>query len=95
MDPASITRTDLWLALPEIWLMSAACVILLVDLVIDDRRRWVTFLLSLVALAGTAWIAADHSVGERTVAWAGTYVADPVGTLLKIVACGAVALAFL
>jgi NADH-quinone oxidoreductase subunit N len=95
MDPASITPTDLWLALPEIWLMSAACVILLVDLVIDDRRRWVTFLLSLVALAGTAWIAADHSVGERTVAWAGTYVADPVGTLLKIVACGAVALAFL
>jgi len=95
MDPASITRTDLWLALPEIWLMSAACVILLVDLVIDDRRRWVTFLLSLVALAGTAWIAADHSVGERTVAWAGTYVADPVATLLKIVACGAVALAFL
>ena len=48
MDPASITPTDLWLALPEIWLMSAACVILLIDLVIDDRRRWVTFLLSLV-----------------------------------------------
>ena len=29
-----------------------------------------TFVLSLVALAGTAWIAADHGVGERTVAWA-------------------------
>jgi NADH-quinone oxidoreductase subunit N len=95
MNPASITRTDLWLAVPEIWLMTAACVILLVDLVLDDRRRWLTFLLSLIALAGTAWLAADQGITQRTVGWAGTYVADPVGTLLKIVACGAVALAFL
>ena len=34
-------------------------------------------------------------VDERTVAWAGSYVADPVGDLLKIVACGAVAVSFL
>jgi NADH-quinone oxidoreductase subunit N len=95
MNPASITRTDLWLALPEIWLMTAACVILLIDLVLDDRRRWLTFLLSLIALAGTAWLAADQGITERTVGWAGSYVGDPVGTLLKIVACGAVALAFL
>jgi NADH-quinone oxidoreductase subunit N len=95
VNPASITRTDLWLALPEIWLMSAACVILLVDLLLDDRRRWLTFLLSLVALAGTAWLAADQGITERMVGWSGAYVADPVGTLLKIVACGAVALAFL
>jgi len=95
MNPASITRTDLMLALPEIWLMSAACLILLVDLVVDDRRRWVTFLLSLLALAGTGWLTATGGVTERTVAWAGTYVADPMGSLLKIVACAAVAVAFM
>jgi NADH-quinone oxidoreductase subunit N len=95
MNPASITRADLLLAAPEAWLLAAACVILVVDLLIDDRRRWVTLVLSLVALAGTAWLAANGGVTERTVAWAGTYVADPVGALLKIVACGAVALAFL
>jgi NADH-quinone oxidoreductase subunit N len=95
MNPASITRTDLWLALPEIWLMTAACAILLVDLLLDDRRRWLTFLLSLTAVAGTAWLAADQGITERIVGWAGSYVADPMGTLLKIVACGAVALAFL
>jgi NADH-quinone oxidoreductase subunit N len=79
MNPASITRADLLLAAPEAWLLAAACVVLVVDLLIDDRRRWVTLVLSLVALAGTAWLAANGGVTERTVAWAGTYVADPVG----------------
>jgi len=95
MNPASITRMDLWLSAPEIWLLSAGCAVLVLDLLVDDARRWVTFLLSLVAIAGTAWFAATHGVDERTVAWSGTYVADPVGSLLKIVACGAVAVAFL
>jgi NADH-quinone oxidoreductase subunit N len=95
MNPASITRLDLVLAAPEIVLLAATCVILLVDLFLDDRRRVVTFVLSLVALAGTAWVTARTGVEVRTVAWHGTYVADPVATLLKVVAYGAVAVVFL
>ena len=51
MTPATITRLDLTLAAPEIFLLTAACVILLIDLFLDDRRRAITFILSLVALA--------------------------------------------
>jgi NADH-quinone oxidoreductase subunit N len=83
------------LAAPEIFLLAAICVILLVDLFLSDRSRWVTFLLSLLSLAGVSWLAANSGVDERTVAWRGAYVADPVGNLLKIVASGALAVVFL
>jgi len=95
MNPASITRLDLVLAAPEIFLLAATCVILLIDLFLDDEQRWWTFVLSLVALAGASWITSRTGVSVRTVAWHGTYVADAVGNLLKIVAYGAVAVAFL
>jgi NADH-quinone oxidoreductase subunit N len=95
MTPASITRLDLMLAAPEIFLLTAACVIMLVDLFLDDERRIVTFVLSLLALAGAAWVTARTGVDARLVAWHGTYVADPLGTLLKVVAYGAVAVVFL
>ena len=49
MNPASITRLDLALAAPEIFLLAATCVILLVDLFLDDKNRWETFVLSLLA----------------------------------------------
>ncbi len=96
MTPApAITRLDLLLAAPEIFLLGAACVILLVDLFLEDRSRWVTFVLSLLAIAGTSWLIANSGVDVRTVGWRGAYVADPVGNLLKIVACAALAVVFL
>ncbi len=95
MNPAIITRFDLWLAAPEIFILAAACIILLVDIFMDERTRWESYALSIVALAGAAWVTARTGVSVRTVAWHGTYVADPVGNLLKIVAYGAVAVAFM
>ena len=84
MNPASITRLDLVLATPEMFLLAATCVILLGDLFLRDRDRWITFVLSLLTLAGVGWITAATGFTERTVGWHGTYVA-----------CGAVAVAFL
>jgi NADH-quinone oxidoreductase subunit N len=92
---ATITPLDLRLAAPEMTLLAATCVVLLVDLFISDRQRWVTFALSLVALAVTSWVTSVTGFSERTVGWHGTYVADPLSGLLKIVAYGAVAIAFL
>jgi NADH-quinone oxidoreductase subunit N len=92
---ATITPLDLRLAAPETTLLAATCVILVVDLFVSDRQRWVTFALSLVALAVTSWVTSVTGFSERTVGWHGTYVADPLSGLLKIVAYGAVAIAFL
>jgi NADH-quinone oxidoreductase subunit N len=87
---------DLQRSAPEIFLLSAVCAILLLDLFVSDLRRWITFAAaSLLALSEYGWITAITGVDERTVAWAGSYVSDPVGSLLKIVACGAVAVSFL
>jgi NADH-quinone oxidoreductase subunit N len=95
MNPASITQLDLVLAAPEMFLLAATCVVLLGDLFLRDRDRWITFVLSLLTLAGVAWITIATGFPERTVGWHGTYVADPLSTLLKVVACGAVAVAFI
>ena len=92
---ATITPLDLKLAAPETTLLAATCVVLVVDLFVSDRQRWVTFALSLVALAATSWVTSVTGFSERTVGWHGTYVADPLSGLLKIVAYGAVAIAFL
>jgi len=95
MSLASITRLDLVLAAPEMFVLAATCVVLLVDLFLTERTRWVTFVLSLLTLAGASWITTATGFTERTVGWHGTYVADPLSSLLKIVAYGAVAVAFL
>ena len=95
MSLASITRLDLVLAAPEMFVLAATCIVLLVDLFLTKRTRWVTFVLSLLTLAGASWITTVTGFTERTVGWHGTYVADPLSSLLKIVAYGAVAVAFL
>ncbi len=94
MNPASITRLDLTLAAPEIFMLTAISVVLLVDLFLTARNRWITFVLSMITLAGVSWITAATGVDQRTVAWHGTYVSDPLSTLLKLVAYGAVAISF-
>jgi NADH-quinone oxidoreductase subunit N len=95
MNPATLTRFDLMLAAPEIFLLAATCVILLIDLFLDENTRWESFVLALAALAGAAWVTIQTGVDARTVGWHGVYVADPAGNLLKLVAYGAVAVAFL
>ncbi|MDH5176116.1 MAG: NADH-quinone oxidoreductase subunit N, partial [Gammaproteobacteria bacterium] len=95
MNPASISKLDLVLAAPEIFLLAATCVVLLGDLFLRDKDRWITFALSLLTLAGVAWVTSVTGFDDRTVGWHGTYVSDPLSTLLKVVACGAVAVAFL
>ena len=95
MNPASISKLDLVLAAPEMFLLAATCVVLLGDLFLRDKDRWITFALSLITLAGVAWVTSVTGFDDRTVGWHGTYVSDPLSTLLKVVACGAVAVAFL
>ncbi len=45
-----MTLAELQLALPEIFVLTAACVILLADLFISDERRGLTHMLALIAL---------------------------------------------
>jgi NADH-quinone oxidoreductase subunit N len=81
MTPFS--AAELGLALPEIYLIGAICVVLLFDLFIagKDTGRTATFTLA-VLLVG-AIITWRQGIDSRTVIFHGLYVADPVGSLLK------------
>ena len=94
--PESVTSSlNLAAASAEIFMVSAICVILLVDVFLSDRQRWVTYALSLLSLAGVAFVTLQTGVEVRTSAFDGTFVADPLGDILKLFAYGTVAVAFM
>lgn len=79
----------------EIFMISAICVILLVDVFLNDRTRWVTYALSLLTLAGAAFITVRNGVDARVTTFDGSFIADPMGDLLKLFTYGTGAVAFL
>ena len=83
-------------AVPEIWLAGAICVILLVDVFAGERGRRLTPTLTLLALtAGAALTVLYGHVNGRTLLFAGMYVADELGFVLKLAGFLIVAVALL
>jgi NADH-quinone oxidoreductase subunit N len=78
----------------EIFLATAACVVLVVDLFLPDRRRMLTYWLSLAALLGTAIVMLYVTPDGRVVALNSSYVTDPFAQLLKLFTLGTVAVTF-
>lgn len=80
----NVTDLNLMSALPEIVLLSALCVVLLVDLWLNDAQRYITHYLSLGALAaaGIAQWAVWQSGGSA--AFGGMYIADGMAQLAKM-----------
>jgi NADH-quinone oxidoreductase subunit N len=82
-------------AAAEIFLACAACAVLLADLFVPERRRVVTWWLSLAALGGTAACLLLTAPDGRLVTLSGAFVADPLAQLLKLFTCAVVAVTFL
>ena len=86
---------DYLVAAPEMTLLSLLCVVLVVDLFIDNEHRALTFWFSMLALAGTL-LALNWTMPEaRTVIFSGSYVSDALSQILKIGAVIFVAVSFL
>jgi NADH-quinone oxidoreductase subunit N len=79
----------------EIFVLSAVCAILLIDVFLSDRTRWITYWLSLLTLAGAAYVTVRYGVDARVSAFSGTFIADPMGDVLKLFSYGTIAVAFL
>ena len=79
----------------EVFVGIAACLLLLVDAATGGRARGLAFALAMAALVGAAWVTWAVAVDARTVLLAGHYVADPMGTVLKLFAYGAAAVTLL
>jgi NADH-quinone oxidoreductase subunit N len=80
-----LTWASLQPALPEIYLTAAICVLLMADVFFGDRRRGLAPTLTLLLLAGGAFITARYAnVDARQLVFSGSYVADPLAVLLKL-----------
>jgi NADH-quinone oxidoreductase subunit N len=89
--PMALTLADLAPAGAEIFVAAAACLILLFDALAGPRARDASFLLTIAALAGAAWVTSAVAAAEPATFLYGHYVADPMGTVLKLFAYGAAA----
>jgi len=69
-------------AIPEIFVLSMACIILIVDLFL--RGRVLTYLLSLATLAIAAVLTITLHTGEVVYTFSGTFVGDIMGDVLKL-----------
>ena len=88
------TMPQFSLALPEIWLLIMACVVLVVDLFARGRESAPAFYLAQGTLLVGAWLAIQANWGQDTTTFSGTYVADNLAAVLKVSVCLLSALAF-
>ncbi len=81
-----MTLAELQLALPEIFVLSMACVVLMADLFISDQRRGLTHLLACATLVFAIIITLNLRVapGEVFFAFSETFIRDRFGDVLKL-----------
>jgi NADH-quinone oxidoreductase subunit N len=72
------------IAMPEIFLLSTICLILLIDVFLREDCRMVSYLLTQVAVLATALLAYGAMDGQKTTGLNGMYVSDDLAGVLKI-----------
>jgi NADH-quinone oxidoreductase subunit N len=96
MEQLTLTASTIATAVPEIWLVFAICVILLVDVFAGEKHRTLASTLTLLALAVGAALTVQYGhVAHRTVLFQGMYVADELSFVLKLAGFLFVAVALL
>lgn len=83
-------------AIPEIFVITMACVILMVDLFLTDRSRIVSYGLAQLSLVGAALLTLSGFNSQASIStFNGMFVQDTMGDILKLVMYGLVFVAFL
>ena len=75
---------DLRLASAEIFMLAMACLILIVDLFVKDKKRTVTYVLTQLTLVGAAVVTVLMTTGQIVYTFSGMYVGDLMGDMLKV-----------
>jgi NADH-quinone oxidoreductase subunit N len=79
----NIPLSDFLLLTPEIFLLSMACLILVVEAFVGERRRQLSYLLSQLTLLVAAIISWSMLDTDTAVVMGGTFIHDPMAALLK------------
>ncbi len=80
----NIVMPDFVPAIPEIFVLSMACFILIADLYISDDNRFITYLLALATLVGASLLTINLHTGESVLTFNGTFISDTMADVLKI-----------
>jgi NADH-quinone oxidoreductase subunit N len=83
-----MSKLNVLAVLPETVLLAAGCAVLVADLFVSERRRNLSYSLSLTALAAAAlgcWKLLDGQAVQY--AFGGMFVSDPMAQVLKLFAC--------
>ena len=91
----TLAPSEFMVILPEIFVLSMACVILVLDLFLSDKERFISYWLTQITLVVAAVITLSVSNGETELVFFGTYIADAMGSTLKVFIYLITALAFL
>jgi NADH-quinone oxidoreductase subunit N len=91
----TLSTLELSLAYPEIFVMTMACVVLMVDSFAGDRHRTLAYALSVFTLLGAAWLSFRFFPVGREIIFSGMAVADPLGSVLKMFCYAVLAVVFL
>ena len=76
--------TDMIPALPEIFVLTMACLVLVIDLFLNDSNRVVTYLLTQATLLGAAIITVTlHTPGTQVI-FNGMFISDSMSDVLKV-----------
>jgi len=86
---------EFFLILPEIFVLSMASLILVLDLFLSDRERAISYWLSQVTLLCAAVITLTVNSDQTELLFFGTFIADPMSVVLKVSIYLITALAFL
>ena len=90
-----IKASEFGMLAPEIFVLSMACIILVLDLFLSDRERFITYWLTQLTLVFAAVITLSISNGQTETAFFGTFIADPMSVVLKVFIYIVTAIAFL
>lgn len=75
---------DLRIASAEIFMLAMTCLILIVDLFIKDKKRTVTYVLTQLALIGSAIVTVSMSSGQVSYTFSNMFVSDLMADVLKL-----------
>ena len=75
--------SDFSLIIPELFVLTMACLVLVVDAFIKDEQRDVSYLLSQLTLIGAAIITWNNHFTEPAIGFSGTFVVDTMADVMK------------
>lgn len=78
-----MNMSDFSLIIPEMFVLTMASIVLVVDAFLKDEKRHASYLLSLATLIGAAILTWVNHSDARVVGFSGTFVADTMADVLK------------